>query len=175
MKITRKVLVAILTLAILATGFAVTAFAANEPASDDSYKSVLEYYESNVYFIDDFSETTDANGTPAFTGKADSEFDFSLAGSAGAFGTTFKIVNSDTYGDYLRLSTQNKSSFLFTPSKLESFGINMRTSLAKAAAVIDVVLTGNGSTPIVSVENGKVSIYDPSTGTLAVNQSAVVK
>ena len=49
MKITKKVLVAILTLAILATGFAVTAFAANEPAADETNEANTAATESESF------------------------------------------------------------------------------------------------------------------------------
>lgn len=174
MKITRKVLVAILTLALLVTCFAVSVFAVDETAAEDeSYKAVLEYYESAIYFSEDFSETAEGSDVPAFYEKTFDEFEFTLSGTVGNVRTTFKIVSDATYGDYLNIGTNNNSSFKFVPKKVESFGINFRASLTNAKSAINVLLNGSSSVTLLEIKPGAVSVYDSETEALVEHSSTI--
>ena len=164
MKKARKILVALLTLALLVSAFAVIA-AAEENAeapvvSAKNYEEVLEYFEAGYFLNADFNNA--ATTEDAFADASD-EFDYKVD-------KVFRYT--DNKDGTASMQSMNPAYFDIVPEVPASFGMNARMSLSTSNSpyVALVLHTGNrgdkSDKPInlFNISPNAVSLYNYETG-----------
>ena len=125
MKITRKVLVALLSLALIASCFALSVSAAVGEITDENYDDVLGYFDDRYYVNKDF---TGAAGTSslgyATEGIVSTIFGNTEGFSVGGNGTSTLQIDKNELNVFSNTANGNEIYFDVTQTAKESFGIN---------------------------------------------------